>query len=150
MNFFRRLFWVFNKFFMVPMFRLGFGPFMGNPITGYIMVLKTIGRKTGKIRFTPVIYTIMGGNVYCIAGFGKISHWYLNLKADPNLEVILPSGAIAGVAEDVSDPDESLIAFRRMLKSGGFSGFFEGYNPFRASDERMRAAAPATRRDGCG
>lgn len=41
----RRIFWFLNKFFMVPMFRLGFGPFFGNPLSGYIMVLKAIGRK---------------------------------------------------------------------------------------------------------
>jgi len=41
-------FWFLNKFFMAPLFRLGFGPFFVNPLTGYIMVLKVIGRKTGK------------------------------------------------------------------------------------------------------
>ena len=44
----RRFFRFLNKFFMVPMFRLGFGPFFGNPLSGYIMVLKIVGRKTGK------------------------------------------------------------------------------------------------------
>ena len=63
----RRLFWFLNKFFVVPIFRLGLGPWFGNPFSGYIMVLKAIGRKTGKIRFTPVNYTIYQGNVYCIS-----------------------------------------------------------------------------------
>jgi hypothetical protein len=61
----RRFFWFLNKYFMVPMFRLGFGPFFGNPITGYIMVLKVIGRKTGKLRYAPVNYAIMDGTSTC-------------------------------------------------------------------------------------
>ena len=40
----QRLFRVLNRFFMVPMFRLGLGPFMGNPLSGYIMVIRTVGR----------------------------------------------------------------------------------------------------------
>jgi hypothetical protein len=52
-QFMRRAFWIFNKVFMVPMFRLGFGQMVGNPISGYMMVLKSLGRKTGETRFTP-------------------------------------------------------------------------------------------------
>lgn len=134
-NFSRRVFWFFNKIFMVPVFRSGLGPFVGNPLTGYIMVLKTIGRLTGKVRFTPVNYAIMQGNAYCIAGYGKFAHWYLNLQERPNIEVILPSGPVAGVADDVTDQKESAIALRQVLKNGGFAGFFLGFNPFTVSDE---------------
>lgn len=50
----RRFFRVLNRFFMVPMFRLGMGPFFGNPLSGYVMVLRTIGRKSGRVRNVPV------------------------------------------------------------------------------------------------
>ncbi len=79
----RRVFWYLNRYFMVPMFRLGLGPLMVNPFGGYIMVLKTIGRKTGKVRYSPVNYAIMNGNVYCLVGFGHIADWYRNLRANP-------------------------------------------------------------------
>ena len=69
-NLLRRIFWYLNKCLMVPVFRLGLGPLMGNPFTGYIMVLKTTGRKTGKQRYTPVDYAIQDGKVYCLAGLG--------------------------------------------------------------------------------
>jgi hypothetical protein len=36
--FWRRFFRVLNQCFMVPVFRLGLGPFVGNPLTGYIEV----------------------------------------------------------------------------------------------------------------
>jgi len=108
----RRIFFYLNKFFMVPMFRLGLGPFIGTPFGGYIMVLKVIGRKTGKTRYAPVNYAIANGNVYCLAGFGTISDWYRNLLAHPNIEVLLPGGAIAGIAEQVIDSNERLRLIR--------------------------------------
>jgi deazaflavin-dependent oxidoreductase (nitroreductase family) len=134
----RRLFRYLNRFFMVPAFRLGLGPIVGNPFTGYIMVLKTIGQKTGKVRYAPVNYAVLNGHVYCLSGFGQASHWYRNLRAQPRVEVILPGGTIMGMAEEVTDPDEALRAARRVLRNAGFAGFFEGFNPFTAPDDVLR------------
>ncbi|MGD8457170.1 MAG: nitroreductase family deazaflavin-dependent oxidoreductase [Anaerolineales bacterium] len=146
MHIMRRVFRLLNRFFMVPIFRLGLGPFVGNPLTGYIMVLKTIGRKTGKTRYTPVNYALKNGCVYCMVGFGKASHWYKNLKANPNLEVILPSRPIAGVAEEVTDPEEALAVARQLFKNSGFAVIFEGYLPFRAiPDEKIEAVLKRVR-----
>lgn len=133
----RKIFKFLNKFFMVPLFRMGFGALVGNPLTGYIMVLKTIGRVSGKIRYAPVNYAILGGCVYCTAGFGKASHWYKNLKAHPEIEVILPGRTIAGTVEEVEDPGEKLTAFRQIMKNGGFAGFSLGFNPFTIPDEDL-------------
>jgi deazaflavin-dependent oxidoreductase (nitroreductase family) len=137
MCFLRRIFWLVNKFFMVPMFRLGFGAFMGNPFSGYIMVLKTTGRKSGKVRYSPVNYAIHQGDLYCMAGFGKISDWYRNMMASPNIEVIHPDGPLAGTCELVSDPGERMIILRKILKNAGFAGFFEGFNPFSVTDGEL-------------
>ncbi len=133
----RRIFWFLNKFFMVPMFRLGFGPFFGNPLTGYIMVIKAIGRKTGKVRFAPVNYAIHKGNVYCISGGRKNSDWYRNLLAIPEVELILPGGCLYTHMEEVHSLDERRVIIRQILKNAGFAGFFEGYNPWRISDEEL-------------
>jgi deazaflavin-dependent oxidoreductase (nitroreductase family) len=133
----RRFFWFLNKYFMVPMFRLGFGPFFGNPFSGYIMVLKVVGRKTGKLRYAPVNYAILDGKVYCISGYRQGSDWYRNLRAHPAIEAILPGGVVAGTATEITDPAIRLIIIRRVLQNAGFAGFFEGYNPFRISDEEL-------------
>jgi deazaflavin-dependent oxidoreductase (nitroreductase family) len=133
----RRIFWFFNTFFMTPMFRLGFGALMGNPLTGYIMVLKVIGRKSGKVRYAPVNFALRNGNVYCISGGRQTADWYRNLKANPQLELILPAGAIFGCAEEVSDKDERHLVIRPILQNAGFAGFMEGYNPFTIRDEDL-------------
>jgi hypothetical protein len=132
-SFFRFL----NKYFMVPMFRLGLGPLFGNPFTGYIMVLKVIGRRTGRLRYAPVNYAIQDGKVYCLSGFRQVSDWYRNLCIHPAVESILPGGAIAGIAKEITDPGVKTGIIRRILQNSGFAGFFEGYNPFRISDDEL-------------
>lgn len=138
-NPFSRLIFKFvNTFFMVPLFRLGLGAFVGNPFTGYIMVLKTVGRKSGKERYAPVNYVIREGNIYCMAGFGKGTHWYRNLQAHPNVEMILPSGPLAGEAEDFRDSEEATAILRQILKNSGFAGFLAGFNAYSISDSELR------------
>ena len=133
----RRIFWFLNKFFMVPMFQLGFGPFFGNPFTGYIMVMKVIGRKTGKPYFTPVNYAIHKGDVYCISGGRATSDWFRNLLANPEVDLILPGGSIHAHVEEATDLEQKLIITRQILKNAGFAGFFEGYNPFTITDAEL-------------
>ncbi len=152
-SFLRYIFRFLNKFFMVPIFRLGLGPFFGNPIWGYMMVLKTTGRKSGKTRFSPVNYAIMNGNIYCTAGWGHIADWYRNLIANPNIEIILPNRALAGVAEEVSISTERIMALRKVLKAGGFAGFMLGVNPYTISDEKLAETTkgiPLIRISPCG
>ena len=135
----RRIFWYLNKYFMVPLFRLGLGPIFCNPLSGYMMVLKTIGRKSGKTYYTPVNYAIHKGNVYCISGGRRGSDWFRNLLANPEIEIILPGGAIFARAEEVSDVNEKILVARRVLINAGFAGFFEGYNPRRIRDDQLQA-----------
>jgi len=134
----RQLFRTLNKFIMVPLFRLGLGSLVGNPLTGYIMVIQSVGRKSGRLRYTPVNYALMDGYVYCMSGWGTRSDWYRNLAANPRLGVILPGGSLVGEAEGVIDPGEWLRATRRLLKNAGLAGFLAGLNPFTASDEEVR------------
>lgn len=135
----RFVFRIVNTLFMVPMFRLGLGPFFGNPLSGYVMVLRTIGRKTGKVRWVPVNYAIANGSIYCLVGMGRKSPWLLNLEANPDVDVIMPGGAIAGHVEEATDPAERSRVLRRLLKNAGFATLFEGVNPWRASDEAIAA-----------
>jgi deazaflavin-dependent oxidoreductase (nitroreductase family) len=137
MNFLRRVFWFLNRFFMTPAFRMGLGPLICNPVSGYIMVIKNIGRKSGKIYFTPANYAISDGFIYCMAGFGRKSDWYLNLAAHPQTELLLPGRAVTARMEVVSDSAEALKVCKQIFKNAGVAGFFEGYNPWRAPDEKF-------------
>jgi len=134
----RKFFRFLNKFFMVPMFRLGWGGLLTNPFSGYTMVLKVIGRKTGKIRPTPVNYAFHQGAVWCISGGGRTADWYKNLMTTPDIEAILPGGAIFGKVSEENDPEIRRIIIRQILKNAGFAGWMEGYNPWKISDAELK------------
>jgi len=70
-----------------------------------------------------------------MAGFGRKAHWYLNMLAAPNIELIMPGGAFTVEAEEVGDTDEAMRAVKQLFRNAGFAGFFDGYNPYTASDE---------------
>lgn len=120
---------------MVPAFQRNLGRFISNPITGNIMVIKTRGRRTGKIRYTPVYHALIGDNIYCYQGKHLTGQWYLNVLANPDVEVLLPGGTLKGLAEEVNDPKEAAIAIRQILKGSGIWAFLYGFNPYTIKDE---------------
>ncbi|HWQ20684.1 MAG TPA: nitroreductase/quinone reductase family protein [Methanotrichaceae archaeon] len=131
----RALFRRFNRFIVVPAFKIGLGRLISNPLTGQVMVLKVTGRKTGKVRYTPVNYAALDGRIYCYQGKRLKGQWYLNIMANPEVELLMPKGRLSGFAEEVRDPHERADAMRQILKSGGIAGFVYGFNPGTAPDE---------------
>jgi deazaflavin-dependent oxidoreductase (nitroreductase family) len=108
-----------NRWYAVPAIKLGLAPFHGNPLTGSWLLLRTVGRRTGRRREVPLGYAIEDGAVYVSAGFGPGAYWFRNIQADPRVEVVLPSFAFAGLAEEVTDPDELLRGWRALVRALG-------------------------------
>ena len=133
----RRLFRVLNRL-MVILFRLGLGAW-GNATKygGYIMVIKNTGRKSGLARLTPVNYAMVNGDVYCTAGFGEASDWYRNIMTNPQVEIWLPNGRWAGVAEDVTGLSDRASIFRQVIIASGFAGLLFGVNQKKMSDSEL-------------
>ena len=131
----RNVFKAFNRF-MVLLFRLGLGSWgNGTKYGGYIMVIKHIGRKTGLTRLTPVNYATVDGDIYCTAAFGKGADWYLNIIANPQVEVWLPDGRWAGIAEDFTGDEKGASHLRQVIIASGFAGPLFGVNPNKLSDQ---------------
>ena len=130
-----------NRYAIVPLFRAGLGSLFFSSPFAHVMVLRTTGRKSGRPRYAPLGYAILDGAVYCTAGFGPRTHWLLNIRENPAVEVLLPGGAAyAGVAEEVTDPDEWLRSFREvMIGCGVVGGLSIGENPWRVTDEALLA-----------
>jgi deazaflavin-dependent oxidoreductase (nitroreductase family) len=103
------------------------------------MVVCTVGRKSGRLRRTPVTYAIADGSVYCVAGYGRETGWYLNALAAPDISLILPRGLVTGHVEEVTLASERLTAIRRVFRNAGLMGFSEGFDPFRGSDDSIRS-----------
>jgi deazaflavin-dependent oxidoreductase (nitroreductase family) len=142
----RQFFKVLN-FFMLWMWRLGLRKWMNicPPVMGRILVITHIGRKTGLHRRTPANYTIVDGELYCMAGFGKISDWYRNMIKTPQVDIWLPNSWWAGVTDEVTGEENTLPIIRQLVKDSGFAGLMFGLNAYTMSDERLAAATKSYR-----
>jgi deazaflavin-dependent oxidoreductase (nitroreductase family) len=127
--------------FMLTMWRLGLGEWfkLYPTVSGNVMVLRHVGRKTGILRYQPLNFAIVDGNIYCVAAFGNKSDWYQNVKANPNVEIWLPDGWWAGVVEEFSDLPERIMLLRQVLIGSGFAAYAAGMNPRKMSAEELEA-----------
>jgi deazaflavin-dependent oxidoreductase (nitroreductase family) len=125
--------------FMLTMWQLGLGIWFKvcPEISGRVMVLTHIGRKTGIKRHQPLNYAIVEDEIYCVAAFGGISDWYRNIRADPHVEVWLPDGWWAGIAEDISDSPARIRLIRQVLIESGFAAYAAGLHPHKMTDEEI-------------
>lgn len=133
--------------FMVALFRLGLGPFVNAwpEVGGRILVLAHRGRRTGRRRLTPVNYAVVRGGLYITAGFGPAADWYRNILNDPHVDVWLPDGWWAGVAEDVSDSPERVSLLRQVLIGSGIVAPLAGVDPHALDDERLNVLTASYR-----
>jgi len=136
--FFRRL----NRF-MLWIWRFGGGTWVNAwpAVGGRIMVITHTGRRSRLRRRTPVNYAQSEDGVFCISGFGARGDWYLNLRADPRVEVELPREHWAGVAQDVSDAPDRTVRLRQVLIASGFAAYAAGINPRRITQAELERLA---------
>jgi deazaflavin-dependent oxidoreductase (nitroreductase family) len=112
---------------------------MGPAMAGRYMIITHTGRKSGMKRRTPVNYAVVDDEVYCTAGFGSVSDWYRNILANPQVEVWLPDGWYAGIAEEVTQPEARLPLLRDVLIGSGFAALAAGVDPNKMTDEALDA-----------
>lgn len=126
---------------MVTAWRLGLGQFLNRfpKQTGRVLVLTTMGRKTGTPRRTPLNYAPAGGCVYVISDGGARPDWMLNLEKTPKCEVWLPESRWEAKAVPIHDARERLLRIREVLQNSGFAAeFLANINPLTISDEDLR------------
>ena len=136
-GFFGRL----SRLVLVPLFRAHLGWLAANPISGYLMVVETRGRESGRTRRASVMYAIDDGSVYAMAGWGATTGWYRNSLARPEVTALLPARKVEGTAEEVIDPAGRARALRLILRASGLSAFSEGVSPWIDCDEKLLASA---------
>lgn len=144
----RRAFRFLNRNMLV-MWRLGLGRLMASPPSGYIMVLATTGRRSGERRLVPLNFVERGDAVYCLAGFGKTTHWLLNLQADPQCEIWLPDGRrLCGHGELVATEAHRIDLVREVFVRSGFAAKLAhpGLNLSTAPNEAFAQLGPQSDR----
>ena len=81
-------------------YKIGLGPLIGR----FVLLLTTIGRKTGLQRVTPLQYEVIDGVYHIGAVFGIKTDWVRNIQVNPQVEVRVKSLNFSGQAEVVTDP----------------------------------------------
>jgi deazaflavin-dependent oxidoreductase (nitroreductase family) len=94
------------------------GRLLGRMGRSPILLLNTIGRKSGKKRATPLLYVVEDEDFVIIASKGGTpSHpaWYLNLKANPDATVEVGNGKVRVRAEE-ADGEEKERLWKKMAQ----------------------------------
>lgn len=91
-----------------------------------IVLLTTIGKKTGQPRTKPLFHIKDGTSYIVVASAGgadKNPAWYANLAANPQVTVEDHGRTVAGVASTVG-PDERARIWQNVVAAGpGFAGY---------------------------
>ena len=88
--------------FLPPRLAYIFG--LGSIVGHFILLLTTMGRKSGLPRITPLLYDEIEGIFYIGSARGTKSDWYQNLRVNPNVEVEVGSHCFRGCADLITDP----------------------------------------------
>ena len=113
-------------------YRASGGKLFGRMGKSPILVLNTVGRKTGKKRATPLLYALDGEDYVVIASKGGApTHpaWYLNLKAAPDATVEIGDREVRVRAEEV-DPGEKARLWQKMVD------MYPAYDDYQRKTER--------------
>jgi len=82
------------------LYAIGLGPVIGR----IILLLTTVGRKTGQQRVTPLQYEEIDGKYYLGAARGLQADWVRNIQCNPQVDVRVKSLRFRGQAEVVTEP----------------------------------------------
>jgi F420H(2)-dependent quinone reductase len=97
-----------------------------------ILLLNTVGRKSGKKRTSPLLYVMDGEDFVVIASKGgAATHpaWYLNLRANPEATVEIGDREVRVEAE-VADPEEKPRLWQKMVE------MYPTYDDYQRKTER--------------
>jgi F420H(2)-dependent quinone reductase len=97
-----------------------------------ILLLNTVGRKTGRKRTTPLLYVMDGEDFVIIASKGgAATHpaWYLNLRANPDATVEIGDREVQ-VEAGVADPEEKARLWEKMVE------MYPTYDDYQRKTER--------------
>jgi deazaflavin-dependent oxidoreductase (nitroreductase family) len=132
------IFKVLNRWFMVPVVRAGFAPWVSCPLGGYMVLVRVRGRKSGLVRETPLNYVIADGSAWVLAGFGPRTEWYRNMLADPEVEIVLPGRPpMAAVASDITSAPIRSKLIPAIIRSTIGPSLAAGLNPFATTDQAI-------------
>jgi F420H(2)-dependent quinone reductase len=98
-----------------------------------VLLLTTVGRKSGQPRVAPLIYLKDGERLVLVASKGGMSHhphWYRNLENNPDVAVELPGAAKVEMRALRASDEEKALLWPRLCE------IYPDYADYQARTER--------------
>lgn len=114
-------------------FRLTGGLVGRRLVNNDMLLLTTTGRSSGRAHTVPLLYLRDEPDVIVIASWGGRDHapdWYLNLAADPAVDVQIDSTSWRGVAAELTEPQRSEWWERAVAA-------YDGYREYQSRTDRV-------------
>lgn len=111
---------------IIDEFRSNNGKVGGRFENSTLLILHTIGAKSGKERVNPVAYVKDGDQLVIIASKGGAPDnpdWYYNLRANPKVTVEVGTDKFQAQAEQVSEPERSRLYQKMVDMMPGFAEY---------------------------
>ena len=127
-----RLAWKLGSGAHTGVYRATGGKLFGRMGKSPILLLNTVGRKSGKKRTTPLLYVMDGEDFVIIASKGGApTHpaWYLNLRSNPEVTVEVGDREVRVRAEE-ADPEEKARLWQKMVE------MYPAYDGYQKKTER--------------
>lgn len=116
----------------VRLYRLTGGRLVGRIVKSPVLLLTTIGRRSGRRRTTPLLYVRDGEQLAIVASFGgHPTHpvWYLNLTANPEVRVQIGRERFAMTARTANGEERERL-WRQFVE------MYAGYARYKARTSR--------------
>jgi deazaflavin-dependent oxidoreductase (nitroreductase family) len=96
-----------------------------------VLLLTTTGRKTGKLRLTPLEYLYEPElEAYRVtAGWGGKTDWYRNARTDPHVQVKLGRRSFAAIAEPVAQEEVAQFLIEATRLNPGALKIWQRWTP---------------------
>ncbi len=91
-----------------------------------VCIITTIGRKSGQQRPRPLLYLLDDSDVILVASLGgmpKHPEWYLNLQAQPKLDIQIGKQTKAYTATTVDDAERAALWPRLVAVYGDYADY---------------------------
>ena len=127
-----RLAWKLGSGAHAGVYRATGGKLFGRMGKSPILLLNTVGRKSGKKRTSPLFYVMDGEDFVIIASKGGASAhpaWYLNLMANPEATVEIEDREVRVRAEE-ADSEEKSRLWQKMVE------MYPAYDAYQEKTER--------------
>ena len=112
-------------------------------VSRQVLLLTTIGRKTGRPRVAPLDYEEEDGTYYIVPNQGTHATWYRNLVAHPEVTIQVGRRRMEAIATPVTDLKLKAHVLRRFAGARWSSRVKKYYGiPPGATDEQLLELAP--------